>query len=40
LKPAFSKDDKGTVTAGNSSGVNDGARPLLLVEEKRARHLD
>ena len=25
LKPAFSKDDQGTVTAGNSSGINDGA---------------
>ncbi|HEX4665922.1 MAG TPA: acetyl-CoA C-acyltransferase, partial [Chthoniobacterales bacterium] len=24
LKPAFSKDDQGTVTAGNSSGINDG----------------
>ena len=28
LKPAFSKDDQGTVTAGNSSGINDGAAPL------------
>ena len=28
LKPAFSKD--GTVTAGNSSGINDGAAALLL----------
>jgi 3-oxoadipyl-CoA thiolase len=41
LKPAFSKDDprNGTVTAGNSSGVNDGAAALLLVEEQRARQL-
>lgn len=39
LKPAFAKDDKGTVTAGNSSGVNDGAAALLLVEEKRANQL-
>jgi len=31
LKPAFSKD--GTVTAGNSSGINDGAACLLLVSE-------
>lgn len=31
LKPAFKKD--GTVTAGNSSGVNDGAAALLLVNE-------
>lgn len=39
LKPAFAKDDKGTVTAGNSSGVNDGAAALLLVEETRAKQL-
>ena len=41
LKPAFSKDDpgSGTVTAGNASGVNDGAAALLLVEEKRAKEL-
>ncbi|MCU0421510.1 MAG: acetyl-CoA C-acyltransferase [Bacteroidia bacterium] len=31
LKPAFKKD--GTVTAGNSSGVNDGASALILVSE-------
>ncbi|HRO43175.1 MAG TPA: acetyl-CoA C-acyltransferase [Flavipsychrobacter sp.] len=31
LKPAFKKD--GTVTAGNSSGVNDGAGALLLASE-------
>ncbi len=31
LKPAFAKD--GTVTAGNSSGINDGAAALLLVSE-------
>ncbi len=31
LKPAFIKD--GTVTAGNSSGINDGAAILLLVNE-------
>src|SRR5688572_25519583 len=39
LRPAFAKDDNGTVTAGNSSGVNDGAAALLLVEEKRAAQL-
>ena len=41
LKPAFAKDDpaKGTVTAGNSSGVNDGAAAILLVEESRAKQL-
>jgi 3-oxoadipyl-CoA thiolase len=31
LKPAFAKD--GTVTAGNSSGINDGAAAMLLVSE-------
>ena len=30
LKPAFRTDGKGSVTAGNSSGVNDGAAALLL----------
>lgn len=37
LRPAFAKD--GSVTAGNSSGVNDGAAALLLVEEQRAKAL-
>lgn len=32
LKPAFAKD--GTVTAGNSSGINDGAAAMLLVSEE------
>lgn len=31
LKPAFTKD--GTVTAGNSSGINDGAASMLLASE-------
>ncbi len=31
LKPAFNKD--GTVTAGNSSGINDGAAAMLLASE-------
>jgi acetyl-CoA C-acetyltransferase len=35
LKPAFKKD--GTVTAGNASGINDGAGALLLMSEERAR---
>jgi acetyl-CoA C-acetyltransferase len=34
LKPAF--DKKGTVTAGNSSGVNDGAAALLIMSADRA----
>ncbi|CAN5858019.1 thiolase family protein [soil metagenome] len=37
LRPVF-RDD-GTVTAGNSSGLNDGAAALLIVEEQRARTL-
>jgi acetyl-CoA acetyltransferase family protein len=37
LRPAF-RDD-GTVTAGNSSGINDGASAVLLVEASRAREL-
>jgi 3-oxoadipyl-CoA thiolase len=39
LKPAFSKAQDATVTAGNSSGVNDGAAALLLVEASRAKAL-
>jgi len=35
LKPAFKKD--GTVTAGNSSGVNDGASALLLASEEAVK---
>ena len=37
LKPAFTSD--GTVTAGNASGINDGAAALLVVESERARAL-
>ncbi|MEN4922821.1 acetyl-CoA C-acyltransferase family protein [Achromobacter spanius] len=36
LKPAFAPDD-GTVTAGNASGINDGAAALVLMEGARAR---
>ncbi len=35
LKPAFKKD--GTVTAGNASGINDGAAAVLVMEEKEAK---
>lgn len=35
LKPAFAKD--GTVTAGNSSGINDGAGAMLLASEEAVR---
>jgi 3-oxo-5,6-didehydrosuberyl-CoA/3-oxoadipyl-CoA thiolase len=34
LKPAFRKDGKGSVTAGNSSGLNDGAAVLLVASEE------
>ncbi len=39
LRPVFAKDDQGTVTAGNSSGINDGASAILLVEAQRAKEL-
>jgi 3-oxoadipyl-CoA thiolase len=35
LRPAFARD--GTVTAGNSSGINDGAAALLVTSAERAR---
>lgn len=34
LKPAFRFDGKGSVTAGNAAGLNDGAAALLLASEK------
>ena len=37
LRPAFKKD--GTVTAGNASGINDGAAALLLMSEDKAAEL-
>jgi 3-oxoadipyl-CoA thiolase len=37
LKPAFRKE--GTVTAGNSSGLNDGAAAVLLMSADKAREL-
>jgi 3-oxoadipyl-CoA thiolase len=39
LRPAFKKEG-GTVTAGNSSGLNDGAAALLLMSEEKALALD
>ncbi len=38
LKPAFGREG-GSVTAGNASGINDGASAVLLVEAARARAL-
>jgi acetyl-CoA C-acetyltransferase len=37
LRPAFKKD--GTVTAGNASGINDGAAALLIMSGEKAREL-
>ncbi len=37
LKPAFKKD--GTVTAGNSSGINDGAAMLVILSREKADEL-
>lgn len=37
LRPAFKKD--GTVTAGNASGINDGAACVILMSETRAKEL-
>ena len=39
LKPAFTRDASGSVTAGNSSGINDGAAAVLVTSEARAREL-
>jgi 3-oxoadipyl-CoA thiolase len=39
LKPAFRRDERGSVTAGNSSGINDGAAALLVTSVARAREL-
>jgi 3-oxoadipyl-CoA thiolase len=38
LRPAF-RPEGGSVTAGNSSGINDGASAVLVVEAERARAL-
>ena len=37
LKPAFKKD--GTVTAGNASGINDGAAAVVVMSEEKAKEL-
>ena len=37
LRPAFKKD--GTVTAGNASGINDGAAAVILMSEEKAKQL-
>jgi acetyl-CoA C-acetyltransferase len=37
LKPAFAKD--GTVTAGNASGINDGAAAVMMMSARKAQEL-
>ena len=37
LRPAFAKD--GSVTAGNASGINDGAAMVIVMKESKAREL-
>jgi 3-oxoadipyl-CoA thiolase len=39
LRPAFRNAPRGSVTAGNASGLNDGAAALLLMTPERAREL-
>ena len=40
LRPAFRGDGKGSVTAGNSSGINDGACALIVASERMVRELN
>jgi 3-oxoadipyl-CoA thiolase len=40
LKPVFRTDGKGSVTAGNSSGLNDGAAALLVASEAGAKRMN
>lgn len=40
LKPAFVKDGTGTVTAGNASGLNDGAAAVVLVAKSAVEKLN
>ena len=37
LRPAFKKD--GIVTAGNASGINDGAAAIVVMSEEKAKEL-
>lgn len=36
LKPAFLKDGTGSVTAGNASGINDGAAAVVIASKEAA----
>ena len=40
LKPVFRTDGKGSVTAGNSSGINDGACALLLASDSAVNEFE
>jgi len=39
LRPAYKKDGTGTVTAGNASGMNDGASAVIVMSEDKANEL-
>ncbi len=39
LAPVFTRDGKGTVTAGNASGINDAAAALVLMSAEKAKEL-
>lgn len=39
LKPVFKRSDDATTTAGNSSGINDGAGLMLVTSENKAQEL-
>ncbi|MGL5985790.1 MAG: acetyl-CoA C-acyltransferase, partial [Burkholderiales bacterium] len=39
LKPAFGKGDARTMTAGNASGINDGAAAVVMMSAKKAAEL-
>ena len=40
LRPAFRSDGKGSVTAGNSSGINDGAAAVILASERVVKEMN
>ena len=40
LPPVFDRSESGTITAGNSSPLTDGAASVVLMSEKRARELE
>lgn len=39
MRPAFQRDESGTVTSGNASGLNDGAAALVLTSVSKAKEL-